>query len=321
MSTLITQIEKNNNEPELLRRTLGTEKFLTWSVVGSLILFAATIILSIFDSRLVTGAPVWVKPMKFAISITLYTGTLAWLLSYVEGHSRLVRWIGGLTALGFFVELAAIFVQAARGVSSHFNISTPFDSILFGLMGWFVMVIWVMNIVTAVLLMRQKMDNRPFAWALRLGLVVTAVGAVLGFLMTSPTTDQLSAMQAGEVVTIVGAHSVGVADGGPGLPFVGWSTEGGDIRPAHFVGLHALQLIPLLGIFVNRRFSKRLSDGRRTALVAIGGFGYLGFVLLLLWQALRAQPLIAPDSLTLAALAGLAALVSLAGTAVFLKRS
>ena len=320
MSTLITRIKEEQVEADLWRRVFGTERFLTWSVIGSLLLFAATIVLSIFDSRLVIGEPAWIKPMKFAISITLYTGTLAWLLSYVEGHPRLVRWIGGLTALGFFVEFVAIFVQAARGVRSHFNVSTPLDSILFGLMGWFVMVIWVMNIAAAVLLMRQKLDNRPFAWALRLGLVVTAVGAVLGFLMTSPTPDQLSAMQAGEVISIVGAHSVGVEDGGPGLPFVGWSTEGGDIRPAHFVGLHALQLIPLLGIFVNRRFGKWLSDGRRTALVAIGGFGYLGFVLLLLWQALRAQPLIAPDGLTLAALAGLAAVVCLAGSAVFLKK-
>lgn len=320
MSILTTRMRAQLDQPDFWRRIFGTDRFLTWSVLGSLILFAATIVLSLFDSRLVTGAPVWIKPMKFAISITLYTGTLAWLLSYVEGHPRLVRWIAGLTALGFFVEYVGIFVQAARGVRSHFNVSTPFDITIFSLMGNFVMVIWVMNLAAAVLLMRQKMNNRPFAWGLRLGLLVTAVGAVLGFLMTQPTPDQLSAMQAGEVVSIVGAHSVGVEDGGPGLPFVGWSIEGGDIRPAHFVGLHALQLIPLLGIFVNRRYGQRLSEGRRTALVAIGGLGYLGLVLLLVWQALRAQPLIAPDGLTLAVLAGLVAAVSLAGTAVFLKK-
>ena len=320
MSTLTTRMEQKSSETDLWRRVLGTDRFLTWSFGGSIVLFLATIVLSIFDSRLVTGVPVWVKPMKFAISITLYTGTLAWLLSYVEGHPRLVRWIGGLTALGFLVEIVGIFVQAARGVGSHFNVATPFDAAIFSLMGTFVMVIWVMNIATAVLLMRQKMDNQPFAWALRLGLLVTAVGAILGFLMTSPTAEQLSAMEAGEVVTVMGAHSVGVDDGGAGLPFVGWSTEGGDIRPAHFVGLHALQIIPLLGIFVNRRYGKRLSNGRRTALVVTGGLGYLGMVLLLLWQALRAQPLIAPDGLTLAALAGLIGVVSLVGTAVFLKK-
>lgn len=320
MSTLTTRIGIKENETQLWQRIFGTEQFLTWMMVGSIVLFLATIVLSIFDSRLVSGAPAWIKPMKFAISITLYTGTLAWMLSFVEGHPRLVRWIGGLTALGFVVELVAIVIQVARGVRSHFNVGTPLDAVLFGFMGWFVVVIWLMNIVAAILLMRQKMANRPFAWALRLALVVTAVGAGLGFFMTQPTPDQLASMQAGETVTIVGAHSVGVADGGSGLPFVGWSTEGGDIRAAHFVGLHALQIIPLLGIFINRRFSARLSDGRRTALVTVGGLGYLGLVGLLLWQALRAQPLIAPDGLTLMALAGLVSVVALTGTAVFVKK-
>ena len=320
MSTLISKIEEEQTSAPLWRRIFGTERFLTWAVAGSAVLLLATILLSILDSRLITGAPAWVKPMKFAISTILYAGTLAWMLSFVTGYPRLVRWIGGLTALGFLVELVGISIQAARGVRSHFNVGTLFDGAIFSLMGTFVMVIWVMNIVTAVLLMRQKMDNQPLAWALRLGLLVTAVGSILGFLMTMPTSGQLAAMQAGEVVSIVGAHSVGVADGGAGLPFVGWSTAGGDIRVAHFVGLHALQIIPLLGIFVNRRFRQRLSDGRRTALVFVGGLGYLGLVLLLLWQALRAQPLIAPDGLTLAVLAGLIAVVSLAGTAVFIKK-
>ena len=271
MSTLISKIEEEQTSAPLWRRIFGTERFLTWAVAGSAVLLLATILLSILDSRLITGAPAWVKPMKFAISTILYAGTLAWMLSFVTGYPRLVRWIGGLTALGFLVELVGISIQAARGVRSHFNVGTLFDGAIFSLMGTFVMVIWVMNIVTAVLLMRQKMDNQPLAWALRLGLLVTAVGSILGFLMTMPTSGQLAAMQAGEVVSIVGAHSVGVADGGAGLPFVGWSTAGGDIRVAHFVGLHALQIIPLLGIFVNRRFRQRLSDGRRTALVFVGG--------------------------------------------------
>ena len=86
MSPLTTRIERNVNETDLWRRVLGTDRFLTWSFVASIVLFLATIALSVFDSRLVTGAPVWVKPMKFAISITLCTVTLAWLLSYIEGH-------------------------------------------------------------------------------------------------------------------------------------------------------------------------------------------------------------------------------------------
>jgi hypothetical protein len=98
----------------------------------------------------------------------------------------------------------------------------------------------------------------------------------------------------------VGAHAVGARDGGPGLPLTRWSTEGGDLRAPHFIGLHALQLLPLLGWVVERR--------RRSArLVIAAGTGWVGLVALTLWQALRGQPLLAPDAATVAGLAVLVA--------------
>lgn len=286
------------------QRLVGTHRLLALSVFVYGLLFAATIVLSIVDSRLITGAPAWFKPMKFAISSALYSATLLWMLSYVEGRPRWVKIVGAITVLGFTVELVAIFFQAARGVRSHFNMTTPLDGTLFSLMGLFVIVIWIGNMITAVLLLRQRFGDPTFAWGVRLGLLVTAVGAALGFLMTRPTPAQVEQIAAGEVPTFIGAHSVGVEDGGPGLPFTGWSTEGGDLRPAHFVGLHALQIIPLLGIVLSRN-GRFLSRRRRTTLVWIGGLAYLGLTLLLTWQALRGQPLIAPDGVTLAALGGL----------------
>jgi hypothetical protein len=54
-----------------------------------------------------------------------------------------------------------------------------------------------------------------------------------------------------------------------------------------------------------------LRAGNRIALVWIVGLSYLGLVALLTWQALRGQPLISPDALTLGALF---ALVFTAGT-------
>lgn len=310
--------EQQESWPQMWQRSLGISRILSWLVAGSIVLFLLTIVLNIVDSRVVTGAPVWIKPMKFAISIALYTATLIWMLSFVEGKRRLVNLIAIGTTAGFLVEYFVIFVQAARGMRSHFNFTTPFDAAMFSAMGIFVVVIWAMNMLAAFLLLRQKMENRPFAWSLRLGLLVTVFGAGLGFFMTSsPTPDQVAGLEAGEGITFIGAHSVGVEDGGPGLPFTNWSVEGGDLRVPHFVGMHALQIVPLLGIVINRLFSQRLSERRRTLLVWLGGLGYFGLTAILLWQALRGQPVIAPDSATLAALMGLVGAVLVGVTAVF----
>jgi hypothetical protein len=114
-------------------------------------------------------------------------------------------------------------------------------------------------------------------------------------------------------MTIAGAHSVGVEDGGPGLPVLGWSTAGGDLRVPHFVGLHALQMLPLLGWALARPWAaRRWSERRRVALVSVGGAAYLGLLALLTWQALRGQSIVAPDLLTLGALALLAGGTALA---------
>jgi hypothetical protein len=102
-----------------------------------------------------------------------------------------------------------------------------------------------------------------------------------------------------------------VADGGPGIPILGWSTAGGDLRAPHFVGLHALQLLPLFGWLLVRH-GGRLRPASRTALVWIIGLGYLGLVGLLTWQALRGQSIVAPDARTLIAAGLLIASVAIA---------
>ncbi|MEM7130017.1 MAG: hypothetical protein AAF702_27050 [Chloroflexota bacterium] len=293
------------------QRLVNTNRFLALNLFVYIGLLLFTIGATFVDARLVTGAPVWIKPMKFAISSILYAGTLLWMLSFVKSKPRLVHLIAILTAMAFLVELSGISLQAFRGVRSHFNVTTAFDATIFSLMGTFVLVIWVMNLLAAILLMMEPLKDRAFAWSLRLALIITVIGGGLGALMTSgPTPSQLEALQAGAPLTYVGAHSVGVEDGGAGLPFTNWSTEGGDLRIGHFVGLHGLQVIPLLGIFIRRRWGKRLSMTRQTALIWIGSAGYLGLTLLLTWQALRGQPLIAPDMLTLAALVWLVGTVA-----------
>ena len=109
-----------------------------------------------------------------------------------------------------------------------------------------------------------------------------------------------------------------MADGGPGLPLVGWSTEGGDVRSAHFFGLHGMQALPVVGWLLTLPALAWLGARRRLALVWTAGLGYLAFVLIVLQSALRAQPLLAPDGLTLALYVGMFSAMTLAMLAIAL---
>ena len=112
--------------------------------------------------------------------------------------------------------------------------------------------------------------------------------------MTMPSSGQRASMAKHEHATVVGAHTVGAPDGGPGIAAVGWSKEHGDLRIPHFLGLHALQVIPFL-VWWRRKSTRQF-------VFAISG-SYLALYLLLIWQALRGESIVAPSSTTLIALA------------------
>jgi hypothetical protein len=165
-------------------------------------------------------------------------------------------------------------------------------------MGATIGVFYVAVLATAILLMIQRTGDRVLTWTLRLGLLIALAGMGLGFLMVIPTDAQIAA---GE--QFVGAHSVGVADGGPGMPVTGWSTTGGDLRIPHFVGMHALQLLPLLLFALTRVVG---DEKTRLRLMLVAAATYSAVLALVTWQALRGQPLVHPDAATLVA-AGLIA--------------
>jgi hypothetical protein len=106
--------------------------------------------------------------------------------------------------------------------------------------------------------------------------------------MVPPTAEQLAAARAGKGLPIAGAHTVGAADGGPGLPGTGWSTEHGDLRVPHFVGLHAMQALPIFALALPGR---RFTPDARARLVMLGAAVYLGLFVTLLLQALSGSPL------------------------------
>lgn len=239
------------------------------------------------DDRVITGAPAWLKPSKFAASVSIYALTLAWIFGYIPDWRRTRRVVGRTTTIVLFTELAIIAVQAARGVTSHFNVGTPFDGALFGIMGVAIFTQTFASIAVAYALWRQPFNDAALGWALRFGMTLTIVGALTGGLMTRPTADQLARARATGVMTTAGAHTVGGEDGGLGMPGTGWSTRHGDLRVPHFIGLHAVQALPLVALVGRRRSSRT-----RVPLVITAAFAYAGLFTLALARALLGLPLL-----------------------------
>ena len=284
---------------------------------------AATAVVAVIgmvvDDRMITGLPLWDKPLKFAISVGIYALTFGWLIGQLQRGRRLAWWAGTIAAILLALEMIIVVGQALRYTTSHFNVGTPFDAALFSIMGTSIAVVWVATLVIAVLLFASPGPDPARNLAIRAGAVISLVGMALGFLMTIPSAAQIQADDG-----IVGAHTVGLADGGPGLPLLGWSTVGGDLRIPHFVGMHALQLLPLLLIVLevlSRRFVTLRDDAVRTRLMGLAAIGYAALVAVLTWQALRGQSIVHPDGLTLLALGAVVAVVAIPAVAVLRRGS
>ena len=244
------------------------------------------------DPRVITGMPAWLKPAKFAISTSIYALTIAWVLGYVQDRRRLVQVVGWGTAIILALEVGLIDLQAARGTTSHFNVGTPLDAAIFATMGSAILVAWMFAVAVTVALFRRRFQDRALGWALRAGMVITVLGAGMGGLMTRPTAAQLETARTTHQMPFAGAHTVGAPDGGSGLPGTGWSLDHGDLRVPHFLGLHAIQLVPLLSLFALRRVTARKRE--RGAIVV--GASYAGLFAILLVQALAGESVVAPSS-------------------------
>lgn len=290
------------------------QPLLALTVATNLALLVIALAGMIFDPRMVLGASTWAKTAKFTVSVALYAGTLLWVLGQIRQRPRLVSFISNATGAILLLEISIIVLQAARGVPSHFNASSALDGALFSIMGVGITSLWIVDAVAFVLLLRERLQTRAMTWAVRLGLFISLIGMALAFFMTVPNATQMAALQAGQKLSMIGAHNVNaLADGQTRMiPFLGWNRDGGDLRIAHFIGLHAIQIIPLLALWLERRRLRWLSDDARTALVVVASATYLGATLLSLWQALRNESIASPGALTLA---GLAIVLSLAAAA------
>ena len=249
---------------------MSPDRFLLWTVRAHVAALPLLILLAWFDPRELMGANLWWKPIKFFVSVAIYLATVRYLLQWTSG--RALRWIGYGIALTMIGENLAIIGQAARGVRSHFNISTPVDGIIFGTMGILILI----NTALLVWLFVWHCFNRiptgqGLRWGIRWGLAATLFASFIGGLIIANQ-----------------GHTIGSPDGGPGLYFLNWSTRAGDLRIAHFLGMHGIQALPFLGWAIDRS-----GTPRPWLLIAVASVAYLAVTILILLQALGGKPLVA----------------------------
>jgi hypothetical protein len=227
------------------------------------------------DPRQFQGEGVWVKPLKFHAALVVYTATLALYARWLPpglAHSRKWRVYLGVVAAAIMAELLWIGGAAAMGTASHFNISSPVWSMLYGLMGLAAVILTSLSLAFGIAIARNQATGLDPA--VRLALVI---GLILTFVLTVVVA---SALAAGT------GHHVGQPVTGARLPVMGWSREVGDLRVAHFLATHALHAVPLAGLA-----SARLWPGARGPVIAAGA-AYAALVLATFAQALAGRPLI-----------------------------
>ncbi|NKX44216.1 hypothetical protein [Roseicyclus persicicus] len=258
-------------------RTEVPSQFHVLTVVA-VVLLALSAAWGLVDPRLVDGAPVWMKPLKFALSFAVLFGTLALVearLSPAVRDGWPLRITGWVMAAAFLSEMAYMMYQGARAEPSHFNMSTPFHEFMYTV----VMAAGAVSLVVAVGVIgwiARRDRGADLGPALR-------EGVWLGFGLSFVLTLVVAGYMSGGTGHFVGLHR----EGAPTLPLMGWSGVTGDLRPAHFAALHAMQVLPLLGLWLDRRGTV---GAVRT--VRLAAAGYAAVTLAVFVQALMGLPLI-----------------------------
>ena len=221
----------------------------------------------LIDDRTLMGINVWVKPFKFSISGAIYIFTLGYLSMFYPFSIKKRKWINGIVAWTLLIEILIIVGQAARGVQSHYNTGNPVDGLLFLAMGVLIGINVIIMFLFIVETLRLRMSvSKPMQWAIFFGWCIVFFGSWVG----------------GQMISQLG-HNVGVADGGEGIPLLNWSTVAGDLRIAHFFGLHGLQIVPIFAYFLSRK--SKFTKNRQLLVVTLFALVYSAFIGYTFYQA------------------------------------
>ncbi|HEY2913854.1 MAG TPA: hypothetical protein VGK21_10885 [Candidatus Angelobacter sp.] len=208
---------------------------LGWALLLVIPVFAALALLVPAETATVNP---WIKPIKFSMSFSTFASTISLFLLAL----RIPKWQLTLArraiAISVAFEILSLAAQAWRS-AYHLAGQSLLDTSLAQVTNSMVMlntaiVCWMMALFCINRVRTEQLD-RPMVAAIRYSLVIFLAGNAIGGYMLAR-----------------GSHTVGVADGGPGLPFVNWSVIGGDLRIAHFIAIHAIQIVPLFAFILTQ---------------------------------------------------------------------
>ncbi|HMV44864.1 MAG TPA: hypothetical protein PK079_14285 [Leptospiraceae bacterium] len=244
----------------------------------------------VFDGRVLNYTPLWLKPLKFAISSLIYSITLIYFVRFIPSERFLV-WANKITSYGLILELLIIYFQAARGRMSHFNFLTLEDMVLFQIMAVAIVLVWLAFFIYIKGFFSIPLGRNIFLFSIRMGLIISFLSMPMAFTMTQPSSADLKKIEANKspIGFTMGSHSVNEKDQTKRLPFTSWSRTGGDLRIAHFLGLHGMQILPLFGMFLFRfRYDYKMGK----IIISLLSIIYFSFMVFTLMQALEGVPFI-----------------------------
>lgn len=225
---------------------------LFWNGIVMVALTVTMIPFLFLDTRTLLGVNLWIKPIKFTVSLGIYSFSTVWILErFLSDWKYNLKTQYALTITSA-IEILLITWQAARGEASHFNVSNTWNQVIFSIMGTSISLFWLSHLVMILPILRNNQIAKAVKESLLWGLGIAGFGMIIGFFMTTPRPEQLELMKQG-IYQTSGSHSFGKGDAGTGLLFFGWSTVIGDMRVPHFFGMHVMQLFFVLAAFLTRK--------------------------------------------------------------------
>ena len=264
-------------QPSMVSKAQPAAATTLWALTGfSVALLICFLAAAVIDTRTLDATIVWIKPAKFAVSFAIFFATLAWVvgrMSVAAQTGRWMRWTLPLLAIAAWGEMLYIGLQAGRAARSHYNYEGALYNILYGLMGvGAVLLVIGVGIIGWLVAKDHGLRMGP---RLRQGVQCGFISACFLTLLTAGTLSSFKSH-------FVGTPTLDAAT----IPLLGWSMQVGDLRPSHFLALHAMQALPLLGLWLDTRGDKHAGK------ISVATFIYVALTLAVFAQALMGYPLI-----------------------------